>query len=61
MPMVVGDAVGEIGYSAEYVLICPWHGYEFKVDDGRCPADPKHVRVRAYNVYVENDVVVLER
>ena len=61
MPMVVGNAAGDMSYSSDYVLICPWHGYEFKVDDGRCPADPKHARVKSYNVYVENEVVVLER
>jgi nitrite reductase (NADH) small subunit len=42
------------------VLRCPWHGYEFDVDDGRCLADPRS-RVRAYPVSVENGIVTLER
>ena len=42
------------------VLRCPWHGYEFDVDDGRCLADPGS-RVRAYPVSVENGIVTVER
>lgn len=44
-----------------YVIECPWHGYEFDVDDGRCPADPMRMRVRAYPVTIEDGVVYVER
>lgn len=59
---VVGDEVGT--YRIEpgaYVLRCPWHGYEFDVSSGQCPADPRHARVRAYSVDVEDGQVVIER
>ena len=61
-PMVVGEGVGS--YRIEpgaFVLRCPWHGYEFDVISGRCPADPSHERVRAYQVEVEDGSVVLQR
>ena len=44
-----------------YVVQCPWHGYEFDVADGRCPADPAHERVRSYRATVEGGSVVVER
>jgi nitrite reductase/ring-hydroxylating ferredoxin subunit len=44
-----------------FVIECPWHGYEFDVDDGRCPADPTRLRVRSYDVAVEDGVVYVER
>jgi nitrite reductase (NADH) small subunit len=45
----------------KYTLTCPWHGYEFDVDSGRCPADPDGTRVRAYEVTVETGRVLVER
>ena len=56
------DADPEGGYrlSDTFVISCPWHGFEFSVEDGRCLADARH-RARAYAVTVQDDVVVLER
>lgn len=45
----------------EYVVLCPFHGFEFNVEDGRCPADPTHTRVKCYDVSVENGMVVLDK
>jgi nitrite reductase (NADH) small subunit len=43
------------------ILRCGWHGYEFHLDTGRCPADPARVRIRTYAVSVEDGLVVVER
>jgi nitrite reductase/ring-hydroxylating ferredoxin subunit len=61
-PQVLGDAVGDRGFSAtEFVVRCPWHGYEFDVKTGRCPADPERNRVRVYPIDVTDGEIVLER
>lgn len=60
--LVVGGDVGE--YELEpgcWVVQCPWHGYEFDLATGRCPADPERARVRVYRVTVEDGAVVVER
>jgi 3-phenylpropionate/trans-cinnamate dioxygenase ferredoxin subunit len=44
-----------------FVIRCPWHGYEFDVEDGRCLGDPTRVRVRAYPVSVQDGEVWVER
>lgn len=54
------DPNGGYRLSDTFVISCPWHGFEFSVDSGRCLADPRH-RARAYAVTVEDDVVMLER
>jgi nitrite reductase (NADH) small subunit len=56
------DADPDGGYrlSDTFVISCPWHGFEFSVESGRCLADARH-RARAYAVTVQDDVVVLER
>lgn len=59
--MIVADDVGEQTLSDRMVVQCPWHGFEFDVETGRCPADPERNRVRAYTVTVEDGTVVLER
>nr|WP_181391864.1 Rieske (2Fe-2S) protein [Pseudonocardia dioxanivorans] len=61
-PMVDGSAVGQYEPAADReVLRCPWHGYEFDVESGRCPADPARLRLRTYPVAVEDGQVVLGR
>ncbi len=41
------------------VVRCPWHGYEFRLEDGRSIADPERMRVRAYRIEVEAGEVVV--
>ncbi len=61
-PMVEGGDVGEYRVLDDrYIVPCPWHGYEFELESGRCPADPENVRVRAYPVAVEDGSVVVQR
>lgn len=38
------------------IMICPWHGLEYHVPTGQCIAFP-NIRVRRYEVFVENDKV----
>lgn len=62
VPLWDGDGPGEYHHdSGRYALRCPWHGYEYDLSDGRCPADPKRYRVRAYEVTIEAGTVYLER
>ena len=41
------------------VLRCPWHGYEFRLDDGRSITAPDRLRVRTYDVTTEDGKVVI--
>jgi nitrite reductase (NADH) small subunit len=41
------------------VLHCPWHGWEFDLDSGRCPDDPK-MRAAVYPVRVEDGRVLVQ-
>lgn len=40
------------------VLACPWHHWEFRIDDGTCLTDDR-VRVRTYDVAVESGKVTV--
>jgi nitrite reductase/ring-hydroxylating ferredoxin subunit len=33
----------------EMHIVCPWHGYEFKLKDGNCATDPK-LRLKRFDV-----------
>jgi nitrite reductase/ring-hydroxylating ferredoxin subunit len=59
--MVVGSASGDYRLVEKQILRCPWHGYEFDLDTGRCIADPDGLRVRAYEVTIEEGRIVVER
>lgn len=41
------------------VLRCPWHGWEFDVATGRSLFEPNRVRVKVYQVTVEDGDVIL--
>lgn len=41
------------------IIRCPWHGYEFRLEDGRGLVRPETSRVKAYRVEVEGDDVVV--
>jgi Ferredoxin subunits of nitrite reductase and ring-hydroxylating dioxygenases len=40
-------------------ITCPWHGFEFELETGRSIVDPQKMRVRTYEVAVEDGDVVL--
>lgn len=44
-----GGAVDDTG-----CVLCPWHGWPFRLSDGRCPDNPT-VGVRRYDVRVVDD------
>jgi nitrite reductase/ring-hydroxylating ferredoxin subunit len=48
-------AVGEYQWEREGQIIrCPWHGWEFDVRDGKSVFNPHKLKVRTYEVTVEN-------
>jgi nitrite reductase (NADH) small subunit len=59
----VRDRLG--GRPAQYVaagrrvLHCPWHGWEFELDSGRCP-DDERMRVAVYPVKIESGRVLID-
>lgn len=51
----------ETGWKLEWVrdgeiITCPWHALEYQIVTGQCLAHPE-VRLRSYEVWVENDLV----
>lgn len=44
---------------AERVVRCPWHGYEFRLEDGRSQSSPDRMRVKTYRVEIEDGNVVV--
>jgi nitrite reductase (NADH) small subunit len=61
--IVTGTVISneETGWEPEWIhdgeiMICPWHGLEYHVPTGQCMAFP-NIRVRRYEVFVEDDKV----
>jgi 3-phenylpropionate/trans-cinnamate dioxygenase ferredoxin subunit len=53
--------VGEFNYERPgEMLRCPWHGWEFDLRTGQSWFDPKLVRVRRYDVKIEQGAALLE-
>jgi nitrite reductase/ring-hydroxylating ferredoxin subunit len=66
-PLCLGAITGRMApspthvyeYSREPVLRCPWHGYEFDLEDGRSMLRPETLRVKVYRAELDGgDVVV---
>jgi nitrite reductase (NADH) small subunit len=38
------------------IVTCPWHGLEYHIPTGQCLAFPE-IRLRSYEVWVEDDLV----
>jgi nitrite reductase (NADH) small subunit len=47
---------GAYALAGTRVLRCPWHGWEFDLDDGRCLDDPS-LRAAVYPVEIADGVV----
>ena len=59
---LVGPEVGTYARSEDRdVLRCPWHHFEFDLDNGRSIVDPNRYRVRSYTTRVEDGKVIVER
>ena len=57
---VEGADTGDYSLGTETVIRCPWHGMEYNVETGVCPADAS-IRVPTFEVTVEDGQVMLER
>ncbi len=54
------DDDGELLYNADKrVVSCPWHGWEFDVEDGEHLSDPQY-RLPSYDVVVEDEQLYVE-
>lgn len=50
----MADQPGEYTYTRRGEIVrCPWHGWEFDVKNGQSWFDPAKMRVRSYQVAVE--------
>jgi nitrite reductase/ring-hydroxylating ferredoxin subunit len=53
-------AVVEERFDREHLrIVCPWHGWEFDLDTGRCVSNPSR-KIRKYDVTVENGKVYVD-
>jgi len=68
-PLCRGRVVGTVLASepTEYVydsqrkvLRCPWHGFEFDLETGLSPCDPRNLRVKVYKVTIQDDEIVID-
>jgi 3-phenylpropionate/trans-cinnamate dioxygenase ferredoxin subunit len=54
--LVSSSRPGEYQYArAGEILRCPWHGWEFDIRSGQSWFDPARVRVRRYEVSIEDE------
>jgi nitrite reductase/ring-hydroxylating ferredoxin subunit len=57
--LVTGDLPGQFELSRKgEILACPWHGWEFDMRTGQSWCDPQKLRVRAYEVTVEQGEMI---
>jgi nitrite reductase (NADH) small subunit len=54
----LGGAPGRYRLEGGAVLHCPWHGWQFELDSGRCPEDPR-MRVAVYDARIESGRVLV--
>ena len=52
--LIEADKPGALRFSREgEILTCGWHGWEFDIRTGQSWCDPARLRVRSYEVHVE--------
>jgi 3-phenylpropionate/trans-cinnamate dioxygenase ferredoxin subunit len=57
---VPGAPVGTFEFGLEgRVLRCPWHHYEFDLENGRCLAEPDRLRIACYEVRQEGEEIAV--
>ncbi len=65
-PLCLGSVQGMLlpGKPGEYtwardgeILRCPWHGWEFDIKTGRSIFNPHRMRVKAYDVTIEQQLL----
>jgi nitrite reductase/ring-hydroxylating ferredoxin subunit len=53
--VLTADVPGKFDYSpSREILTCPWHGWEFHVRTGQSWCEPRRLRVRRFDVTVED-------
>ncbi len=58
--MWLSDGVGHHRAAEKrYVIVCPWHNFEFDLDTGLSPCEPERLRVATYRAGLESDEVVV--
>lgn len=55
----LGGTPGRYQLQSGETLSCPWHGWEFDLETGRCPDDPA-MRVAVYSVRIQDGRVLIE-
>jgi nitrite reductase (NADH) small subunit len=59
-PMISAADVGEYELiPGQYVLRCPWHGYEFDVDSGWALVEGERRRVRTFAAWRDGDQIIV--
>ena len=46
-------------YTDDLQIVCPWHGWEFDIETGRCAGDGKHALRRYKVIERDNDIYVV--
>jgi len=54
----LGGAPGRYTLAGSAVLHCPWHGWQFDLDTGRCPEDAR-MRVAVYEARIDDGRVLV--
>jgi nitrite reductase (NADH) small subunit len=58
--MWLSDGIGHHrAAEKKYVIVCPWHNFEFDLDTGLSPCEPDRLRLAPYKVSLESDEVVV--
>lgn len=58
--MWLSDEVGHHrAAEKKYVIVCPWHNFEFDLDTGLSPCEPARLRIKTYKASLESDEVVV--
>lgn len=59
--MWTSETTGEHRSSERCVIVCPWHNFEFDLDTGLSPCEPrrKDMSLRTYRAALEGDEVVV--
>jgi nitrite reductase/ring-hydroxylating ferredoxin subunit len=51
-----GRYIGERFSASDIHIVCPWHGYEYNIEDGRCSGD-RRLHLEVYQVEERDGVV----
>jgi nitrite reductase/ring-hydroxylating ferredoxin subunit len=54
------NVLGERFSETEFNIVCPWHGYEYDIETGRCAGDGR-IRLRKYSAYEKDGNVYVAR